>query len=170
MTEVRILATGPEMIREGARGVEPVIEELLASSKEEIQLLAFVISSGASRIVDLIADATDRGVSATVIVDRFSSIDPVQLSKLEDIARRSKQFRLIEYAAHAPGQLHAKVVVTDRAHAVIGSSNLSWGGLVGNTEVGVQLEGEPVWVLAEMIDGLVQSFSETPRKGVGRQS
>jgi phosphatidylserine/phosphatidylglycerophosphate/cardiolipin synthase-like enzyme len=51
-------------------------------------------------------------------------------------------------------QLHAKVLVVDRKKAIVGSANFSWGGMYSNYEVGLLIEGEPAWKLAEIIDCL----------------
>lgn len=49
-------------------------------------------------------------------------------------------------------QLHAKVLVSDRKKALVGSANFSWGGMIANYEIGIMLEGDAAWKMAEIID------------------
>jgi len=51
-------------------------------------------------------------------------------------------------------QLHAKIIVADRKKAIVGSANLSWGGMYSNYEIGLLIEGEAAWKLAEIVDTL----------------
>lgn len=47
MNKVQILATGFEFMKEGIRGIEPVIEELINSAQEEIHIMAYIFTPSA---------------------------------------------------------------------------------------------------------------------------
>lgn len=57
------------------------------------------------------------------------------------------------------GPLHAKVLVADRKSAVVGSANLSWGGMVTNNEVALLVQDNSAWTLASLIDRLASQLS-----------
>jgi phosphatidylserine/phosphatidylglycerophosphate/cardiolipin synthase-like enzyme len=50
---------------------------------------------------------------------------------------------------------HAKVVVADRRHAYVGSSNVTAASLDHSMEMGVTLEGKAVAEVAEVIDAVL---------------
>ena len=53
--------------------------------------------------------------------------------------------------------MHAKAIVFDRNIAVVGSTNLSFNGLVANHEIAVMIEGPAVMKVVEAIDRLLLS-------------
>jgi phosphatidylserine/phosphatidylglycerophosphate/cardiolipin synthase-like enzyme len=53
--------------------------------------------------------------------------------------------------------LHAKVIVSDRDKAVVGSANFSWGGMTSHYEVGVYVDGDEAETLAKMIESVADS-------------
>jgi len=60
----------------------------------------------------------------------------------------------------SPPMLHAKVVVSDRNLAYMGSANLSLNGLTQSIEVGVSIEGAAAAHLSEWFSNLAQQFFE----------
>ena len=48
--------------------------------------------------------------------------------------------------------IHAKVIISDRKKAVIGSANLTWSGMRTNYEIGTYVEGAEIWELSKIID------------------
>ena len=65
-------------------------------------------------------------------------------------------FKLVDFNRREK-TLHAKVVVIDREKAVLGSANFSWGGMSGNYEIGVLLEGREAWTLSKLVDDVADS-------------
>jgi len=68
---------------------------------------------------------------------------------------------LVTIDFHDPGgaPLHAKILLTDRTKGIVGSANLSWGGMIANYEIGLLIEGEGVWRLVQVFDVLRSSKS-----------
>jgi len=158
LNDVWILATGPELLREGVRGIEPVIEELIASARSEIHIVAYLLTRQAARILDLTEKAAERGVRVTIIINRLETQDEFIRSKLNFLRRSSSNITVYNFSDLAGRQLHAKVIIADRIRAVIGSANLSWGGMVTNYEIGVMLEGDAVWKLAALVDSFITAM------------
>lgn len=160
MSGVRILATGPEFLREGVRGIEPVIEDLIASARSEVHIVAYLLTGQAAHILDLTEKAAGRGVRAIFLINRLEAQDEFIRSKLNSLCRSSPRITVYNFSDPEGRQLHAKVVIADRSKAVIGSANLSWGGLVTNYEIGVMLEGEVAWRLAALVDSFIAAMKE----------
>jgi len=160
MNKVKILATGPEFLKEGIRGTGPVIEEMIKNSKKEIQIMAYVISFHASKFLDHLEDALKREVKITVILNRLDEQDEKIKRKIKKMKRQYHKLKVINFTDPSGGDLHAKVIVADRKKAVIGSANFSWHGMSHNYEVGVQLEGDSAWKLAKIIDEMEEKFEK----------
>lgn len=157
MNQVEILATGPELIRRGIRGTEPVIEEIIECAEREIQVVAYVFTLQAIHLLNLIEKAAERGVRVEIIVNRLEFQEEAVRSKLASIRSKLPNVRILNYADPEGRKLHAKIVIVDRKMAVLGSANFSWGGLYGNYEIGLFIQGDAVWKLANVIDILSEA-------------
>ncbi len=158
MTDVKVLATGSEFLKKGVRSFEPVIEEMLTSAKQEIQIISYVLTKSAKRFIRLIQDAAKRGVRVTLILDSGEVRSREVRRWLETTDKNYEGVDVLSFSDARGSRLHAKVLVVDRSRAVIGSANLSWGGMVGNYEIGVLVEGDPAWKISQLADSLAQSI------------
>ncbi len=166
MTKVQILVTGSRLISEGVRAIEPVLEEIITQAEKEIHIMAYMITPSALPILSLIEKVAARGVRVTILVNNFQSQNPVIVSKLSAIEGEFPHVKIFDFTDLENGQLHAKVIVADRRSAIIGSANLSWGGMFSNYEVGLLVEGDAAWKLAEIIDTLCARI----KQGTDRRS
>ncbi len=124
MTDSEILATGPELVRQGVRGIEPVIEELISGAYREIQMLAYLLTPSAVQILELLSAAAERRVKVTIVVNSFRNQNPVMQKKLTKLSSHSPSVQVLDLDEKRK-QLHAKVVVSDRLKAFVGSANFS---------------------------------------------
>lgn len=152
MNRIDILATGPKFIGRGIRGTEPVVEEILRQARSEIHIAAYVFTSSAMHLIDLIEQAAERGVKVTMVINNLEDHYENVRTRLKSVKSRFEFVRLVDFMDVEGGQLHAKVVVVDRKKAVIGSANFTKGGMVANYEIGAFVEGDKAWALAELID------------------
>lgn len=159
MTKVEILGTGSEFLKQGVRGTEPVIEEVIMRASKEVQMLVYVFTSKALHILNLVEQAAKRGLKITIVVNDLQSQDQVIKSKLESMEAAFPHVHVFNFADNTKRQLHAKIVVADREKAVIGSANFSWGGMYSNYEIGLLVEGEPAWKIAQLVDSLKTELS-----------
>jgi cardiolipin synthase len=157
MNRIEILATGPELIRRGIRGIEPVLEEIINDAENEIQTMAYIFTPRAMHLLNLMERAAERGIKIDMIINHLESQDEAVRSKLGYLSSRFPHVRIFNFIDQEGRQLHAKIVVVDRKRAVMGSANFSWGGMHANYEIGLLLQGEAVWGLASIIDFLVQT-------------
>ena len=155
MTEAEIIGTGSDFIRKGIRGMEPTIEEIITEAKTEIQIMAYVFTPRAIHILNLLEKAAEKGIKITIVINDLSAQKPTIVSKLKKIGETYFPYvRIIDFIDEKKRQLHAKVIVADRKKALVGSANFTWGGMYSNYEVGIRLEGEAAWKLAELVDSL----------------
>ena len=159
MTKVEILGTGSEFMKQSIRGTEPVIEEIIMQASKEIQILAYVFTSKARHILNLVEQAAKRGLKITIIVNDLQAQDQTIKSKLEKMETTFPYVQVLNFTDNTKRQLHAKIVVADREKAVIGSANFSWGGMYSNYEIGLLIEGEPAWKIAQLVDSLKTELS-----------
>ena len=150
------MGTGGDFLKQGIRGAESVMEELMLGARQEIHLAAYVLTPQAMHVVELLESAAQRRVKLTLLVNNLQAQPPAIRQRLEALRDGSSAVKLVDFAP-ARGQLHAKVVVADRSRALIGSANFTWSGLVSNYELGVLVEGELCWKLAGLIDSLARS-------------
>lgn len=155
MTSPELLFTGNGFGTAG-RAVGPVLHELIEGARQELHLLAYSLRASAPDLAPLLTAAALRGVSTTVIVDRFLDQPPTVRDWLTTMAADHGHVRIVSFE-EPNASLHAKVLVADRKRAVVGSANFTWSGLVTNHEVAVLLEGEPARTLALAVDRLAAS-------------
>jgi len=159
MMKVEILGTGSEFMKQGIRGTEPVIEEVIMQASKEIQILAYIFTAKAIHILRLVEQAAKRGLKITIIVNDLQVQDQTIKYQLEKMEATFPHVQVLNFTDNTKRQLHAKIVVADREKAVIGSANFSWGGMYSNYEVGLLIEGEPAWKIAQLVDSLKTELS-----------
>ena len=156
MTVVEVLTTGEKFLKHGLRGTGPVIEDLISGANNEIHMLAYVVTPHAKRIIDLLECSLERGVKVTIVINKLATQNQTVILRLNRLSKTYKYFRLVDFNT-PKADLHAKVVIADRKHAVVGSANFSFGGMTKNYEVGVRFEGKEAWKLSKLIDLLSAS-------------
>ena len=150
MTDIQILATGPEFVKMGFRGTKPVIEDLVKNAQKEILIFAYKFGPEIE-LWNLIEERLEGGVKITIVASVKEQVDAVK-EKLEMLELKfgKNNFHLVDFQNPSGGLLHAKVIVVDRKKAVIGSANFSWGGMINHYELGVLIEGPQVWEIAKL--------------------
>ncbi len=156
MSSIKILATGSDFLKEGVRGTGPVIEELMENIDNELHILAYVISEHAEKFLGLIERALESGIKTTLVINNLQKQDTYVRDKLLKWKSKFRYFNLVDFNRKEK-TLHAKVVVVDREKAVVGSANFSWGGMSGNYEIGILLEGREAWTLSKLVDDVANS-------------
>lgn len=153
MNRVEIVATGPEFVRWGVRGIESVMEEMITNARNEIHVIAYLVTSSAMPILRLLAEKAKQGIRVNLIINSLEELEKEIKDYLFMIQRNfSKVFQMVSFRDAIKRDIHAKILIVDRQKALIGSANLSWGGIAGNYEMGVLIEGEIAWHIAKLIE------------------
>jgi cardiolipin synthase len=93
-----------------------------------------------------------------MIINSVASQKPYIRTKLDSMAQRFENLKILDFSDRRGRQLHAKIIVSDRKKALVGSSNLTWGGMFGNCEIGLLVDGAAAWKLAELADALAATL------------
>lgn len=158
MSDAQVLVTGRHLAGSGLRAIGPVLQDLVQSAQNELHLIAYLVTDSAAPLVDLLESALDKGVKITLILNDFEGNSAEIKDRLRSLARSHRHARFVTYSEDESGPLHAKVLVADRNKAVVGSANLSWGGLVTNNEIALLVQDSSAWALAGLIDRLASQL------------
>lgn len=122
----------------------------MASARRTMMAVAFVKFSGVRLIEESLVSLLDRGGEAEIIFGLdFSLTEPRALSRVMGIQASYPALTLFAFSdPYLPGRepaFHPKLYMFEQADgdwtAIIGSSNLSKGGLIDNVEIGVAIDG-----------------------------
>lgn len=156
---VQVAVTGVGWIGGGIPSVERMLLELISGAAREIQLTAYSITSGSGRVLAALEDALATGIRCVLLVNDF---DQQPASVRMTVGKLVAQFPTLAEVHDWPGGsesegLHAKVVVADRAVALVGSANLTARGLITAHELAVVVRGPSAELIGGAIDRVVAS-------------
>lgn len=151
------IATSEFLVGKGVRSVQAVVEELIKNADEEITIAAYTIGSGFSEFFELIEKSASRGVKIKILVNKLSEHPHNIVNFLRRLQKTYPHVHVYNFIGKNDGDLHMKVLVTDRMKAVIGSANMTWKGMVENNELGLLIEGETPEKLALLIETVMHN-------------
>ncbi|MGC8696383.1 MAG: phospholipase D family protein [Conexivisphaera sp.] len=149
-----ILASGMELLGPGVRAFDSSLAELLDSAGSEVQVAVYRMDPW-REFFDSLRRVADRGVRLTVILNDAKRQHPATQDFLCRLVRDHANVSAMDFHRNG-GILHVKAVVVDRKRMVIGSANIGFGGLHGNYELGVLVEGDDAWTASILIDRLAR--------------
>jgi len=110
-------------------------------------------------LFDQLTALLQRGVRVRMVLNRFTTQPRLVQQRLRQL--QTTFVPLLELVSfdpdHLEADLHAKIIVVDRQHALVGSANLSQRGLVHNHELGVVVTGSAAVDVARTIERLLRS-------------
>ena len=151
MTSVEIIATGTEFTK-SFRSYQPVMAEILKNANE-VHILNYMFGPESEGLWDMLWDILDKQKSVTIVVHQLSEQKSGAKDNLQNLNNEfgRENFKLAEFKMPDRGFLHAKVIVADWKKMIMGSANLSAGGLRDNYEMGVLIEGTESFEVAKVI-------------------
>lgn len=156
-----VLVTGIDWMGGGIGSIESAMEQMFQEASGELLLTVYSISNRTDLLFDLLEAALSRGVQTKMVINRFEK-QPYGVSKrLRDLAGKYPHFLLFGFSGGDESDLHAKVVVADRKIALVGSSNLSWRGMVTNYELAALVQDDAAITAAQAVDRLLVSENVT---------
>ena len=143
--EVRVDAvwTGPTSSVTTSRLTSEAIADILAEARTEILLIGYAVHNE-PRVTTALHAAAARGIDITLVLER--SVDNPHYTGAGQAFPGLRARRLAWPAESRPSggaALHAKVLVVDRAIALVGSANVTAWALERNLECGILLRGGP---------------------------
>jgi len=157
MSKSSVVVTGLAWMGSGVGSIESALERLFTSAKQDLSLTVYALGTDPERITTWLESALVRGVAVRMILNRSEEQPAAAISGLKRLAASYPHFSLFRFSGPENSELHAKVIVADRRLALVGSSNLSWHGMVANHELALLVEGENAAAVASALDRLFHS-------------
>ncbi len=157
MNKISVVVTGLAWMGAGVGSIESALERLFTTAKQELFLTVYAFGTDPVRITAWLEDALVKGVAVRMILNRSEGQPAAVVDGLRRLAASYPHFSLFRFSGPENSELHAKVIVADRRLALVGSSNLSWHGMVANHELALLVEGEPAAAVAGALDRLFHS-------------
>ncbi len=154
---VRLVWTGPVSTSVPARSTMSVLLDLIDRAQQDIIIVGYVITDAAAIIFEHLAAAQQRGVQVVLIGDRLAEKLDVLRSCWPHNQRLPALYSRAETPADPRSALHAKLAVADQRYMLVTSANLTYHGLAGNIEIGIEIEGQ---IAAEVVVLLNTLISE----------
>ncbi len=161
---VRVVVSGSAWMGSGLGSIGSALYRLFEQANDEVTIVAFAISSAATMLFQQLTALLQRGIRVRLLVNRFTHQPSGVQKQCHDLQRRFPN--LVQVLSFTPqsdeADLHAKIILVDRKHALVGSANLSLRGLMDNHELGVVIEGAGAADIARAIDQLLASPYVSP--------
>lgn len=155
--KIDVVVTGNAWMGDGTRSISSVIENMLQNSKNEIIIVAYTITEAADDFLKQIWDCLYRGIKVVFIINRLTEQSVKIQDEISSMLKDFQHFFVFNFnPQNHQEDLHAKVLIIDRSIALVGSSNLSWRGLVKNHELALKIQGPCVGVISELVDCLIK--------------
>jgi phosphatidylserine/phosphatidylglycerophosphate/cardiolipin synthase-like enzyme len=157
--KIRVVVSGDTLLFGGSSlSIDGIIDKMLREAKKEVVFTVYSISDYAKPIVNKIVNCLERGIKVKMIIDNMDADDNKMnrqiINYLKIISQKYPHFELYNFSS-IKGNLHAKVLMVDQSKALIGSSNLSYNGMMENHEIAVYIEGEEVSELNSLLNKLI---------------
>lgn len=154
--DAELVATLPPEIPGLARPTERVVYEMIARASREIIVLGYELTD--TRLIELLANASNRGASVIMICDRGHGATHRVQSAWPRGTSPPRLFHDCERADSAPyGSMHAKCLLVDGSDLLVTSANFTFHGLHGNIEIGLRLWGPPAAEARKIFSYLVEN-------------
>jgi phosphatidylserine/phosphatidylglycerophosphate/cardiolipin synthase-like enzyme len=139
---------------------------MIMAARKEIWLVAYWIAGPrdgegvVNDVVELLADATKRGVNVSVALDgRRRPSGETNFDVLRNLwpshTRLPRLYTWLEALNEPHLKLHAKALVADRSDALVTSANLTMHALEHSMELGIRVQGPLAGDIAKQLDSLV---------------
>lgn len=161
--KTEIAWTGPSTEAVPVRRVDQVLYQMLERAKSEVLLVTYAAYK-AERALDLLKDASERGVGVTLVLELAAeSGGKISFDGLSNIRARVPRARVCcwpldrreKNALGQTGTMHVKCVIVDRQEALVSSANLTDHALELNMELGLVVHGDVPRRLASHYDQLM---------------
>jgi len=149
-----LIATGDRWVGYGVRSFLSVIDDVINGSKNDLIMTIYVIND--KKIINLIRSALERGVYVEIFI--YYPDDPEKRQYqyiIDELFSMCARYNYLKIHTINNEVLHAKVLVADGQKVIMGSANLTLGGMVKNYEMGFILNDIKI---AEDVSGLLKKL------------
>ncbi len=183
---IELIATLPDNlpldpeIRRTIPSLAAALHRLITEAEKELIILnPFFESTGFEHLETALLEAARRGVTIVIVSSMLSEPASINYRVIKNFIRQAlaealiERFKFYEYRSTEGDKdpsLHAKVIISDRRIAYIGSANLTEYGLTHNLEIGILSEGSHLQQLQSVVQAIVQSSAELLDKFFGQST
>lgn len=137
---MQIIASGDKWIGYGIRTFPAVVKELIDKSEKSIIITIYMISD--KIIIDNIKNALKRNVLVELFI--YYPTPEINFNATNELSELTGRYTNLRIHKVEKKMLHAKVLVVDYKYLMIGSANLTFGGMIKNYELGVLIEDKEI--------------------------
>jgi len=152
---IRLVWTGPISTTAPVRSTVGVLLDLIEKAQQEIIIVGYVITAAATIVFERLAAAQKRGVQVVLIGDRLEE----KLDVLRTCWPQGQRWPALYSRAGTPADprsaLHAKLAIVDQRYMLVTSANLTYHGLAGNLEIGLEIEGRVAGEVVALLNRLI---------------
>lgn len=152
---VRLVWTGPISTAVPVRSTVSVLLDLIDRAQQEIVIVGYIITDASSIVFEHLAVAQKRGVQVVLVGDRLEEKLDVLRACWPHGQRLPTLYSRVETPADPRSALHAKLAVADQRYLLVTSANLTYHGLAGNIEIGLELEGQIAAEVVALLNRLI---------------
>lgn len=159
-----ISASGKLWIGADVSKISRTVFDLLSQAKTSIQISAFSLgekNDATQTFFKIIHEQLSAGRYVQFIVNNFHGPTIGKFSKEQiNSLKQFQNFDFFDFCGHDKyGALHAKIIVIDRTIALIGSPNISSNAMNHNYEIMLNIGGDDVAKIANLLDMLTVAIS-----------
>jgi len=154
-SSVRLVWTGPISTLAPTRSTMSVLLDLIDKAQQEMIIVGYVLTEGAAVVFRHLAAAQRRGVQVVLVGDRMEEKLPILQACWPSDQRLPLLYTRAETPDDPRSALHAKVAIADQRYMLVTSANLSYHGLSGNIEIGVEIEGRVATEAIALLNRLI---------------
>jgi phosphatidylserine/phosphatidylglycerophosphate/cardiolipin synthase-like enzyme len=108
LTDIKILATGSDFLKQGVRANASVTEEVMKNVADELHILAYVISNDAEFFLKLLEDALERSIATTLVINNLKRQDERVQKKFKVWQEKYPYFKLIDFNRKKSSRMQSK--------------------------------------------------------------
>lgn len=147
-----LVASGEKWIQYDVKSTYRAIKEIIEDTKSSLILTIYIISN--DEILEKIKDALDRNVEVEVFIYNKGKVFTDVTKK---ILKFKEEYHNITVYEITEKMLHAKVLISDKRHTLIGSANFTVQAMHENYELGILVDDAELAYNAEkIIKGLIK--------------
>lgn len=152
---VQLVWTGPINAPAPMRSTISILCDMISTARVEIVIVGYVLTAGASVVFEHLSTAQKRGVRVVIIGNRLEEQLPV-FQLLWPSGQRLPYLYTYQQTSDDPlSALHAKLAIADQKTMLVTSANLTYHGLVGNIEIGLQVTGKVITECIDLLNRLI---------------
>ncbi len=159
---VEVAATHPRLVPQ-VRTTGGVARDVIVGASRSLLVVGYSVTADsdmsglASKTLIAMGEAAGRGVRITAVLHRKEANRTALLRLWGKSAPGPDLYTWPEQADDRMASLHAKVLVADRADALVTSANLTFHGFAGNVEMGVRVTGPPAATISKVFETLIRT-------------